>query len=93
MYDGARGWREREGMPAVGALLEQLAVVRPLLLTDGDCMGDKTKDELAGAEPYRVETLNSTNAWSISRKVSSDLVVLLLAMVLMGWCRMLRTLL
>lgn len=75
MYDGARGWREREGMPAVGALLEQLAVVRPLLLTDGDCMGDKTKDELAGAEPYRVETLNSTNAWSISRKDVAHFVV------------------
>lgn len=69
MMEGGKGWASRSGMPAEGSLTN-LLVVRPLPLTDGECQGDKTKDERHGKDPYKVETLNVNNEWSISKKVS-----------------------
>ncbi|TFL00595.1 hypothetical protein BDV98DRAFT_569269 [Pterulicium gracile] len=74
MMEGGKGWASRSGMPAEGSLTN-LLVVRPLPLTDGECQGDKTKDERHGKDPYKVETLNVNNEWSISKKDVAHFIV------------------
>lgn len=56
-------WREREGLPAPGTLRGML-VVRPALLTDGDCQADKKKNA------YRVKEGDTElrGVYTISRK-------------------------
>ncbi|KAE9395975.1 hypothetical protein BT96DRAFT_966590 [Gymnopus androsaceus JB14] len=53
-------WMEREGLPDAGSLKEVL-VIKPGLLTDGDCRADSKKNA------YRVTGVED-GGWTISRK-------------------------
>ncbi|KAL1709156.1 hypothetical protein EV121DRAFT_276545 [Schizophyllum commune] len=57
------GWRERQGLPGPGEL-KQVLIVRPALLTDGECKADKKKE---GREPYRAEE-KELGGYTVSRK-------------------------
>ena len=57
------GWRERHGLPGSGEL-EQVLIVRPALLTDGECKADKKKE---GREPYRASE-EELGGYTVSRK-------------------------
>lgn len=61
-------WRERKGLPAPGSLREVL-VMRPAILTDGECKADKTQTAICGAvkPPYRVSEEEITG-YTVSRK-------------------------
>ncbi|KAE9394885.1 hypothetical protein BT96DRAFT_923223, partial [Gymnopus androsaceus JB14] len=54
------GWKEREGLPAAGTL-KGVLVIRPALLTDGNCLADSKKDA------YRVKE-EEIGGWTVSRK-------------------------
>lgn len=58
-------WQKREGLPPPGTLKEVL-VVRPALLTDGECMAEK-KGGKEGKAPYRVSE-EEFGGWTVSRK-------------------------
>lgn len=64
----------KEGLPETGTL-KSVVVIRPALLTDGDCKGDKTagKDK-KGKEPYRVEE-GDISGYTISRKDVAHFIV------------------
>ncbi|KAJ4482282.1 hypothetical protein J3R30DRAFT_2151423 [Lentinula aciculospora] len=55
-------WLEREGLPAAGTF-KNVLVIRPALLTDGDCKADKE-----GKYGYRVKEGEINGAWTVSRK-------------------------
>ncbi|KAI4520892.1 hypothetical protein K525DRAFT_239770 [Schizophyllum commune Loenen D] len=57
------GWRERQGLPGPGEL-KQVLIVRPALLTDGECKADNKKE---GREPYRAEE-KELGGYTVSRK-------------------------
>jgi hypothetical protein len=58
-------WKERPGMPAPGSL-KNLLVVRPVLLTNGDCHAERNGED----KGYNVsDTINRKNSYTISRKV------------------------
>jgi hypothetical protein len=42
---GADDWMLREGLPAAGSL-KRVLVIRPALLTNGDCCGKRNKKEV-----------------------------------------------
>ncbi|KAL1754626.1 hypothetical protein FB107DRAFT_215341 [Schizophyllum commune] len=54
-------WRERKGLPAAGEL-QKVLVVRPALLTDGECEADK-----GIAQPYRASE-EELGGYTVSRK-------------------------
>ncbi|KAF5323874.1 hypothetical protein D9611_008255 [Ephemerocybe angulata] len=60
-------WMEREGLPKPGSLRHCL-VLRPALLTDGECVADKPpKEGQQAKEPYRVSDKDFAG-WTVSRK-------------------------
>ncbi len=61
-------WKEREGLPKAGAL-RNVMVVRPALLTDGDCKSDSA-DEPA----YRLSE-GDISGWTVSRKDVAHFIV------------------
>lgn len=68
-----RGWQDIEGLPAAGSL-KSIVVLRPALLLDGECKGDKVapakvngKDKGEVKQPYRVVEEDITG-YTISRK-------------------------
>ncbi|KAF9017354.1 hypothetical protein BDZ89DRAFT_1165779 [Hymenopellis radicata] len=61
-------WKEREGLPKAGAL-RNVMVVRPALLTDGDCKADGA-DEPA----YRISE-GDISGWTVSRKDVAHFIV------------------
>lgn len=61
-------WKNREGLPAEGSL-KRVLVIRPALLTDGDCVADK-----AQKAAYRVGE-EVIGAWTVSRKDVAHFVV------------------
>ncbi|RDB18788.1 hypothetical protein Hypma_014592 [Hypsizygus marmoreus] len=67
---GGSEWKEREGLPAPGTL-KRILVVRPALLTDGECAAEKEvegkKGKGKGKPPYRVSE-EELGRWTISRK-------------------------
>ena len=66
------GWEGTEGLPDVGDL-KKVVIVRPALLTDGDCRADSAKD---GKAPYRVQIDgNLKNAYRVSRKDIAHFIV------------------
>lgn len=69
---GPGNWKERDGLPALGSL-KNVVVVRPALLTDGECAGDKVQD--GQKEPYRVSAGELRGAWTISRSDTAHFVV------------------
>ncbi|KAG6905959.1 hypothetical protein DXG01_016683 [Tephrocybe rancida] len=62
-------WKETEGLPTPGTAKDVL-VVRPALLTDGECLADKTP----GKAPYRTSS-EDFKAWTISRRDVAHFVV------------------
>ncbi|KAF8969585.1 hypothetical protein BDZ97DRAFT_1653517 [Flammula alnicola] len=56
-------WTERQGLPAAGSL-KRVLVVRPALLTDGECLAEKPGKKGA---PYRVSE-QELGGWTVSRK-------------------------
>ncbi|KAJ3784624.1 hypothetical protein GGU10DRAFT_388176 [Lentinula aff. detonsa] len=56
-------WMEKEGLPAAGTF-KNVLVIRPALLTDGECKADKAREGKVG---YRVKDGDFV-AWSVSRK-------------------------
>lgn len=57
-------WQKRTGLPTPGALTEVL-VVRPAILTDGECVAEKKRT--GGKDPYRVSE-DELGGWTVSRK-------------------------
>ena len=69
-------WVNREGLPAAGSLKRAL-VIRPALLTDGECFaesGDALSTGGQRKEPYRVSEAD-IRGWTISRKDVAHFVV------------------
>jgi hypothetical protein len=66
-------WLKREGLPAPGELKEWF-IVRPAVLTDGECEGDKDAKKKEGKkptrtkEPYRVVEEDAGAGYTISRR-------------------------
>ncbi|KAJ7581141.1 hypothetical protein C8J56DRAFT_1168687 [Mycena floridula] len=56
------GWKRREGLPAAGSLADQILIVRPMFLGDGECRSDA-----AGKPAYRIGE-DILKGYSISRK-------------------------
>jgi hypothetical protein len=56
------GWTDTEGLPPRGSLADHLLVVRPALLTDGDCKAEKENKK-----GYRVGE-KIMGGWTVSRK-------------------------
>ena len=75
------GWREKEGLPAEGALKDRIVIVRPALLTNGESVVDKTKGKDAGVG-YRTGEGDLSGAYRISRK---DVAHFLVEGVLKDW--------
>ncbi|KAF8877043.1 hypothetical protein BD779DRAFT_1558843 [Infundibulicybe gibba] len=61
---GPGDWTQRPGLPAPGTL-NSVLVIRPALLTDGDCRADKAKAR--GKPAYRVSEPD-ISTWTVSRK-------------------------
>ena len=60
-------WTNMPGLPAFGSF-QAFLVVRPLLLTDGDCRADKEEYKREGAKaPYKVSE-EEMYSWTVSRK-------------------------
>jgi len=60
-------WTNTPGLPAFGSF-QAFLVVRPLLLTDGDCRADKEEYKRGGAKaPYKVSE-EGMYSWTVSRK-------------------------
>jgi len=60
-------WQNRDGLPSFGAF-KGLLLVRPLLLTDGECVADNEEfNREGGKAPYRVSE-EDFYSWTVSRK-------------------------
>lgn len=66
ILDSAGKWKETPGLPAPGSLKDVL-VVRPALLTDGECMAEGVSGQPDSKAPYRVSEEEFTS-WTVSRK-------------------------
>ncbi|KAG6897988.1 hypothetical protein C0992_007942 [Termitomyces sp. T32_za158] len=66
ILDSAGKWKMTPGLPTPGSL-ENVLVVRPALLTDGECMAEKAKGQPNSRAPYRVSE-EDFSAWTVSRK-------------------------
>ena len=58
------GWKEREKIGPQGYLKNRIVVIRPALLTSGECQADSVKD---GKKPYRVQDSEIKGSYTISR--------------------------
>ncbi|KAG6829715.1 hypothetical protein H0H87_010451 [Tephrocybe sp. NHM501043] len=63
-------WKETEGLPAPGTV-QNVLVVRPATLTDGECLADKAVG--TQKSPYRVSE-KDFKTWTVSRKDVGHLV-------------------
>ncbi|KAK7455292.1 hypothetical protein VKT23_011165 [Stygiomarasmius scandens] len=63
-----KGWQDLPGLPAKGSLSDVALVIRPVLLTDGECVAEK--GERGNEPPYRVQDVNDgeIGGWTVSRK-------------------------
>ncbi|KIK64847.1 hypothetical protein GYMLUDRAFT_258817 [Collybiopsis luxurians FD-317 M1] len=60
-------WREKEGLPKEGTL-KNVLIVRPALLTDGECKADRKADRKKGKDGYRVAVEGEIKGYTVSRK-------------------------
>ncbi|EIW85579.1 hypothetical protein CONPUDRAFT_48791 [Coniophora puteana RWD-64-598 SS2] len=72
------GWTRRVPEPAA---LKRLVVIRPALLTDGECVADKPQKQ-PGKEAYRVKQGDIDSSWTISRK---DVAHFMVEKVIKNW--------
>ena len=72
---GPGDWMKREGLPAPG-MLKRVLVVRPALLTDGECIAEKPKGKGKNkcGVGYRVSE-RELGGWTISRKDVAHFIV------------------
>ncbi|RDB18811.1 hypothetical protein Hypma_014521 [Hypsizygus marmoreus] len=74
---GGSEWKKREGLPAPGTL-KRILVIRPALLTDGECVAEKEvggkNGKAKGKAAYRVSE-EELGGWTISRKDVAHFVV------------------
>jgi hypothetical protein len=61
---GQGDWTNREGLPAAGTLQKSAVIVRPAMLTDGECRADSPKAKKAG---YRAKK-SLSSPYTVSRK-------------------------
>ncbi|RPD58980.1 hypothetical protein L226DRAFT_510763 [Lentinus tigrinus ALCF2SS1-7] len=67
------GWQSTPGLPGTG-VLKHLVIIRPALLTDGECRGDE--DEKSGKAPYRTKRDGDLkDSYRVSRKDVAHFVV------------------
>ncbi|KAI0765580.1 hypothetical protein BC629DRAFT_1596693 [Irpex lacteus] len=87
-----RGWAAQEGTPGEGAL-KHVVVIRPALLTDGECLADKheAKSLKKPHKPRKVaykfgtdEELGKHNGYTVSRK---DVAHFMVEEAIPGWDR------
>ena len=65
-------WTERPGLPDAGSL-KRVLVIRPALLTDGECRAEKPGRD-ASVAPYSVSE-TELGKWTVSRKDTAHFVV------------------
>lgn len=65
------GWKERVGE---AGWLKEVCVVRPALLTDGECKADKEPGK-KNKEPYRAELKEVESGYTVSRRDIAHFVV------------------
>jgi len=71
---GSGDWKQIKGLPEPGSLKGKVLVVRPTLLTDGECLADKKV--VGDTKPvYKVSDGKVSSAWSVSRKDVAYFVV------------------
>ncbi|KAJ7130846.1 hypothetical protein C8R43DRAFT_896002 [Mycena crocata] len=63
---GGEDWMNRKGFPAKGSL-KHVLIIRPALLTDGECVADKLAAKGSGKAPYIVSE-EELSRYYISRK-------------------------
>jgi len=66
-------WVHREGLPQFGSYTNTL-IVRPALLTDGECKADKVQGEAGKKKPYRTGGDN-LSGYTVSRKDVAHFIV------------------
>ena len=73
---GPGDWRKGEGLPEKGSL-KDVVVIRPPLLTDGECVAEKVETKGGGKAkgPYRVQEGTLSGGWTVSRKDVSHFLV------------------
>ncbi|GLB38000.1 hypothetical protein LshimejAT787_0410510 [Lyophyllum shimeji] len=79
VLDPRGAWKDGEGMPAEGALKGDVLVVRPALLTDGECLAEKGHEgegegNKEGTRAYRVSE-EELGGWTVSRRDVAHFVV------------------
>ncbi|KAF9445562.1 hypothetical protein P691DRAFT_675337 [Macrolepiota fuliginosa MF-IS2] len=57
------GWKDIKGLPKAG-MLKHSVIIRPSVLTDGECLGDREQGDCA---PYRVGE-GEVGGWTVSRR-------------------------
>ncbi|KAF5364600.1 hypothetical protein D9758_005545 [Tetrapyrgos nigripes] len=64
-----QGWQDFAGLPPKGSLRNNVLLVRPALLTDGECLADKNAKK-GDKPPYRVKDVNDgeISGYTVSRK-------------------------
>ncbi|KAF5364675.1 hypothetical protein D9758_005599 [Tetrapyrgos nigripes] len=65
-----QGWQDFPELPPKGSLSGNVLVVRPALLTDGECVADKNAMKKQDKPPYRVKDVNEgeISGYTVSRK-------------------------
>ena len=66
-------WKNREGLPVEGSL-KRVLVIRPAMLTDGDCVAEKSAGKAKAKAAYRVSE-EEISGWTVSRKDVAHFVV------------------
>lgn len=65
-------WKEREGLLKAGSF-DNFLVVRPALLTDGECVADKEEGKKKNKPPYRVSE-KELGSYTVSRKDTAHFI-------------------
>ncbi|KAJ7163552.1 hypothetical protein C8R43DRAFT_989975 [Mycena crocata] len=70
---GGEDWMQRKGLPAKGSL-KHVLIIRPALLTDGECVADKLAAQGNGKAPYIVSE-DDLSRYTMSRKDAAHFLV------------------
>ena len=74
----AEGWEDTPGLPKEGEI-GQVVIIRPALLTDGECRGDRDSSSKKGgkkSEPYRtIKDGDFGDGYRVSRKDVAHFIV------------------
>ncbi|KAG6906644.1 hypothetical protein DXG01_012819 [Tephrocybe rancida] len=62
VLDSEGRWKDTEGLPPAGSLSDSILVIRPALLTDGECLAEKKPKK-----SYRVSE-EELGGWTVSRR-------------------------